>query len=109
MDTLLNTHVAGFSLLSIVSWIIFGFIVGMIVHAIDPGHVRGGVVGTTLLGILGALFGGLLSSIIFGVVYTGFSVEGFLTAIVGGLVLAFLSRFIFRETGHIKTTTTQLR
>jgi len=46
---------------TIVSWIVIGFIVGLIARAIMPGRQSLGFVKTTGLGIAGALIGGLIS------------------------------------------------
>lgn len=99
----------GISILNLVLWAIFGLVVGFIVHLIDPGDVKGGILGTAILGILGALVGGVLAALIIGHAIIGFSIQGFVTAVIGGLILAFLSRLLFRDREHIRTTTTQLR
>lgn len=101
--------ILGVSILNIVFWVIFGFIVGFIVHLLDPADVKGGIVSTTILGILGAIVGGFVSNIVLGVAFVGFSIEGFLTAVIGGLLLAFLSRVIFRDKQRIKTFTGRLQ
>lgn len=88
----------GISLLNIVLWLALGLVVGFIVHAIDPRDVRGGVWGAMLLGILGAIVGGVASALIFGIGFIGFSLPGLLTAIAGALMLAFLSRLFFERT-----------
>jgi uncharacterized membrane protein YeaQ/YmgE (transglycosylase-associated protein family) len=87
----------GISLGSIVTWVIFGFIVGFIIHLIDNRDVRGGVVSTTLTGILGALIGGFLSNAIFGVGVTGFNLTSFIIAVVGALLLVLIQRMVSRR------------
>ncbi len=44
--------------MSIVLWVLFGLVVGLIAKLITPGREPGGFVLTTLLGIAGALVGG---------------------------------------------------
>lgn len=105
----LQTTFFGFSLLNIIAWVVFGFFAGLVIHFIDPGDVRGGFFGTTLLGILGAIVGGLLSRAFFGVNYTALNIRGFITAVIGALVLALASRLLFRKNEHIKTESTRLR
>lgn len=97
------------STLTIISWIIFGLIVGIVVHALDPKDVRGGLLGTLLTGIVGALLGGFLANLFFGIQITGFNATSFLIAIAGGLILAIIQRFLFREREHIKTETKRLQ
>ena len=49
---------------SILSWIVCGFIIGLIARALLPGRQSLGIVMTTILGIVGAFVGGLISSAI---------------------------------------------
>ncbi len=51
-------------MLAILGWIIFGLIAGLIAKAVMPGRDPGGVIVTILLGIVGAVVGGWLSSAI---------------------------------------------
>jgi uncharacterized membrane protein YeaQ/YmgE (transglycosylase-associated protein family) len=46
----------------ILGWILLGFLAGLIAKAIVPGLDPGGIVVTTLIGIAGALVGGLIAS-----------------------------------------------
>ncbi len=80
--------------MNILSWIVFGLIVGVIAHYLDPRRNQGGLLGTTLLGILGALLGGFLGDLIFGVGVTGFNLSSFIVAVIGALVLLFISRAV---------------
>jgi uncharacterized membrane protein YeaQ/YmgE (transglycosylase-associated protein family) len=57
---------------SILAYIVFGLITGIIAKVLVPGRDPGGIIVTTLIGIAGALLGGAIGS------YLGFgSVEGF--------------------------------
>lgn len=94
---LATTMFFGISLLNIISWVVFGLIVGYVVHLIDPRDVHGGVLGTLILGILGAIVGGYLAKLFFGNTFVTFSVGGFIAAVVGGLILAFVYRLIFHK------------
>jgi uncharacterized membrane protein YeaQ/YmgE (transglycosylase-associated protein family) len=82
--------------MNILSWILFGLIVGVIAHAIDPAPNRGGIVGTMLLGIVGALVGGFLANLVFGITVTGFNLTSFLVAVAGSLILLLVGRAIRR-------------
>ncbi len=82
--------------MNILSWILFGLIVGIVANAIDPNPNRGGVLGSILLGIVGALVGGFLANLIFGVTVTGFNLTSFLVAVAGSLLLLFIGRAVRR-------------
>ena len=47
---------------SLLSWIVVGLIVGVIARALVPGKQSLGLILTTVLGIVGAFVGGLISS-----------------------------------------------
>lgn len=79
--------------MNILTWIVFGLVVGIIANLIDPKPAQDGVFGTVLLGVLGALLGGFLGDLIFGVVgVTGFNLSSFIVAVIGSLILLALSR-----------------
>jgi uncharacterized membrane protein YeaQ/YmgE (transglycosylase-associated protein family) len=48
--------------MTLVSWIILGFVAGAIAKFLLPGKDPGGLVGTTFIGVVGALVGGWLSA-----------------------------------------------
>jgi uncharacterized membrane protein YeaQ/YmgE (transglycosylase-associated protein family) len=77
--------------MGIIGWIILGFLAGLIAKAIMPGGERGGFILTTLLGIGGALLGGLLASV-FGFgdpIDEFFDLSTWVAAVVGALVILF--------------------
>lgn len=96
-----------FTTLGLISWAIFGLIVGSIIHLLDPGDVRGGILGSIITGILGAVLGGFLANIFLGITITGFNIQSFLIALGGALILVIVERALFRERGKIKSDTTR--
>jgi uncharacterized membrane protein YeaQ/YmgE (transglycosylase-associated protein family) len=76
--------------MSIVGWIFFGLIVGIIGKLLMPGRDPGGFIITIILGIVGALVGGFLGRVL------GFYREGdpvgFVMAIIGSIILLLLYR-----------------
>jgi len=77
--------------MSILYWIIFGLIVGTIANLISPG-TSGGIIKSTLLGIVGAIVGGYLGQRFFDVGVTGFNVTSIVVAVAGALVVILISR-----------------
>ena len=85
---------------NILLWCLFGLIAGAVAQYIMPGRDLGqsanvqGFLITTVLGIVGAVIGGYLSSLLFGWDVTGFNLPSFVIAIVGALVLLFLYHLV---------------
>lgn len=78
--------------MNIFLWIGFGLIIGVIANIIDPSPSRGGVIGSLVLGILGAILGGILGNMVFGVGVTGFNFPSIAVAVLGALLLMFAER-----------------
>jgi uncharacterized membrane protein YeaQ/YmgE (transglycosylase-associated protein family) len=91
--------------MGIIGWIILGLLAGLIAKAILPGDDPGGFIITTLLGIGGALLGGLLISVLgFGdPIDEFFDLSTWLGAIVGAIVILLIYRAVF---GARRTTRT---
>lgn len=51
-------------MISLISWLITGLVIGLIARALMPGKQSLGILLTTALGIVGAMVGGLISSAI---------------------------------------------
>ena len=78
--------------MGILSWILFGLIAGALGKWIMPGDDPGGIIVTILIGILGAVVGGFVASLIgFGGI-SGFDFRSFIIAIVGSLLCLFIYR-----------------
>lgn len=75
-----------------IAWILFGLIIGVIANTLDEKAVKGGLVGSIVLGIAGALVGGFLANLVFEVGVTGFNVTSFVVAIGGALILLSIGR-----------------
>jgi uncharacterized membrane protein YeaQ/YmgE (transglycosylase-associated protein family) len=75
---------------TIIGWIVFGLVVGVIAKLLMPGRDPGGVIVTALIGIAGALVGGLLGR------FLGFygpgEAAGYLMSILGAVLLLFVYR-----------------
>ena len=73
--------------MGIISWILLGLVAGSLARFILPGKQPGGCLLTTVIGIVGAVVGGFLSSFFgFGKVHS-FDLGGILIATFGAIVL----------------------
>ena len=78
--------------MSIIGWILFGLIVGVVAKLLMPGRDPGGLIVTILLGIGGALVGGFLGRVL-GWYGEGDPV-GFLMAVMGAILVLLAYRKI---------------
>ncbi|MGP9031902.1 GlsB/YeaQ/YmgE family stress response membrane protein [Glutamicibacter mysorens] len=83
-----------------IGWIVLGLIAGAIAKAILPGKQGGGWIATLVLGVVGALVGGWLGSLIFDVGLNEFwSISTWLLAIGGALIVLVIWGFITKKRG----------
>lgn len=80
--------------MGIIAWIVFGFVVGLIARALVPGRQSMGFIMTTLLGVAGALIGGIVASALWGGSVTRFEPAGFIGSLVGAIVLLVIAGFV---------------
>jgi uncharacterized membrane protein YeaQ/YmgE (transglycosylase-associated protein family) len=86
-------------IMSIISWIVFGLIVGLIARALYPGRQKMSLPATIALGIAGSVVGGLIAWML------GFGSEdgrnpfdgaGWIMSIVGGLIVVWAAMAMSR-------------
>ena len=82
-------------MIAILSWIVFGLIVGALAKLVMPGNDPGGIIITILLGIAGAIVGGLIGRAMG--FYGPDQTAGYLMSIVGAIVLLALYRMVARR------------
>jgi uncharacterized membrane protein YeaQ/YmgE (transglycosylase-associated protein family) len=84
-----------FQVMGLVSWIVMGLLAGIVAKLLMPGKDAGGCFLTSILGIVGAVVGGLLATQLgFGGV-SGFDIRSFGLATAGAVILLLILR-IFR-------------
>jgi uncharacterized membrane protein YeaQ/YmgE (transglycosylase-associated protein family) len=83
--------------MTILAWLLFGLIVGVIANLIDPRPEQGGVLGAIVLGIVGAVVGGYLGNLLFGIPVSGFNLPSFLVAVAGSMLVLFIVRAFTRR------------
>lgn len=88
--------------MNIIAWIILGLIAGAIAKAIYPGPQGGGILGTILLGIIGAFVGGTLFTLLqtgsLQLTATSLSIPGVFVAVLGAIIAIFLWGLLTRRT-----------
>jgi len=82
--------------MGIIAFIILGALAGMIAKALMPGDDPGGIIITTIVGIVGALLGGFIAGAIFDAdpLDEFFDISTWLTAIIGAIVLLWIYRMV---------------
>lgn len=81
--------------MAILSWILFGLVVGIIAKLLMPGRDPGGFIVTILLGIAGAMIGGFLGRAM-GLYQEG-EAAGWIMSILGAIILLALYRMLVRR------------
>lgn len=77
--------------MGIISWIVLGLIAGALAKLIMPGRQGGGIIVTIILGIVGAILGGFLGSLVgIGSLDSVFDIGTIITAVVGALIVLFI-------------------
>jgi uncharacterized membrane protein YeaQ/YmgE (transglycosylase-associated protein family) len=82
--------------MGIISWLIFGLLVGILAKVVVPGRDRGGFIFTVVLGILGAAVGGWIGTQLGWGTVRGFDLRSFGLAVLGGTVVLTLYRALSR-------------
>jgi uncharacterized membrane protein YeaQ/YmgE (transglycosylase-associated protein family) len=82
--------------MSIIAFILLGLLAGWIAKALLPGDDPGGLIITTLIGVVGAILGGFLAGALFGAdpMDEFFDISSWLTAIVGAVILLVIYRMV---------------
>ena len=84
-------------MISLLIWLVLGFLAGYIAKLIMPGADGGGVILTTILGIVGAVVGGFIGTLVGYPMVSSFnnigsSVPSFISSIIGAIVVLAIYR-----------------
>lgn len=82
--------------MGILVWIVFGALVGWIASMITRTNDQQGGLANIIVGIVGALIGGLISRALGGEGVTGFNLSSFLIALLGAIVLVTIVKAFVR-------------
>lgn len=81
--------------MGIITWILFGLVIGVIAKLLMPGRDPGGFIVTILLGIAGALLGGFVGRVMG--FYGPDESAGWIMSILGAIILLLLYRMMVRR------------
>lgn len=81
--------------MGLIAWVVLGLIAGVIAKLLMPGRDPGGCIVTILIGIVGALLGGFLSTALgFGGLSGDLDWRSLIIAVLGSIVLLVIWRMI---------------
>jgi len=88
--------------MGLIGFLLLGLIAGAIAKAIMPGDDRGGIFLTMVLGVIGAILGGVIGAALFGgdPLDEFFDISTWATAIVGSLVVLGIWRAVAGPARH---------
>jgi len=75
------------TVMGVLLWIVFGIMAGSVAKLVMPGPNAGGIIVAILVGMGGALTGGLMGAVLDGGLSTAVDVRSLLMAIFGSLIL----------------------
>ena len=81
-------------LVTVLGWILFGLVVGIVAKFLTPGRDPGGLILTTLIGVAGAVLGGYIGRALG--FYGPNQAAGFLMSVLGAIVLLVIYRVVSR-------------
>lgn len=84
-------------MISLLIWLVLGFLAGYIAKLIMPGADGGGIILTTILGIVGAVVGGYIGTLVGYPMVSNFnnigsSIPSFISSIIGAIVVLAIYR-----------------
>lgn len=84
-------------MISLLIWLVLGFLAGYVAKLVMPGADGGGLILTTILGILGAVVGGFIGTMVGYPMISNFnnignSIPSFISSIIGAIVVLAIYR-----------------
>jgi uncharacterized membrane protein YeaQ/YmgE (transglycosylase-associated protein family) len=73
--------------MSLILFLVFGFVIGLLARALVPGRQSAGIIVTTLLGIAGSFVGGIVGNLIVGAPLLQLHPAGFIGSLLGAVAL----------------------
>jgi uncharacterized membrane protein YeaQ/YmgE (transglycosylase-associated protein family) len=81
-------------MLGFIWWLVIGLVAGALARLIMPGKDPMGLLATIILGIVGSVLGGLVSTLIWGTGEGGFQPAGLILSLLGAIVVLWVYRMI---------------
>ena len=86
-------------MISLIIWLVLGFLAGYLAKLIMPGPDGGGVILTIILGIVGAVVGGFIGSLVGYPMVSSFdniggSIPSFIFSVIGAIVVLAIYRLL---------------
>jgi uncharacterized membrane protein YeaQ/YmgE (transglycosylase-associated protein family) len=82
---------------SLMSWVFFGLIAGVVAKLILPGQENLGWLRTVFVGIAGAFLGGCAAAYMGYNVTVGWNIFGFIAAVCGSIILLLINRLVTKS------------
>ncbi|MDQ6786520.1 MAG: GlsB/YeaQ/YmgE family stress response membrane protein [Acidobacteriota bacterium] len=83
-------------LINLIIWLVIGFVAGYLAKLIMPGPDGGGIIMTTILGIVGAMVGGFIGRTFFesaaNINDNNFSIMSLVFAVIGAIIVLAIYR-----------------
>jgi uncharacterized membrane protein YeaQ/YmgE (transglycosylase-associated protein family) len=91
--------------MGIIGWIFLGLFAGILAKFLLPGDDPGGIIITTIVGIVGALIGGFVAKALgFGdPIDEFFDISTWIAAIIGAMALLFIYRAVAGRSGALSS------
>lgn len=83
--------------MSLLLFLVFGLVVGLLARALTPGDQKMGLVMTMILGVVGSFVGGFLTSLITDERVLDFHTSGIIGSVVGAVVVLLVASFVTRR------------
>jgi uncharacterized membrane protein YeaQ/YmgE (transglycosylase-associated protein family) len=87
--------------MGIIAWIVLGLLAGLLARAILPGDDSHGLIVTLIIGVVGAIIGGLIAEALgFGGLGSFFELRTWIIAVAGAVLLLAALRLVDHGHGH---------
>jgi len=86
---------------TMISWAVFGLVIGLIARMLYPGRQSMGFVTTMILGIVGSFVGGFISFLFgFDPQHGAFQGSGWIMSIIGAMIVVWIGLFMGSRSSH---------